>query len=88
MNKKVTTVGGLGNTLELFMVDLEEFSAYLSKKCAASSTVRKEIAGTRETMYIVVQGKAITEIEHLLTVRYCIPKHYIVSEDKLPASKK
>ena len=50
----MTTVGGFGNTMELFGIDLEEFSSYLSKKCAASSTVRKEVAGSRETNSIVV----------------------------------
>ena len=44
-NKKVTQVGGFGNTMELFMIDPEEFSSFLCKKCAASSNVRKDVAG-------------------------------------------
>lgn len=58
-NKKVTVVGHFGNTLELFMVDLEELAQYLSKKCAASATVRKDVMGSRETNYVVVQGKFV-----------------------------
>jgi len=42
------------------MVDTEELRAYLSVKCSASATFRTEIgtqkAGSKETLFIVVQG--------------------------------
>ena len=74
--------------MELFGIDLDEFASYLCKKCAASSTVRKDIAGTRETNYCVVQGKFIAQIEEALTKRYHVPQKYIEIEDKIPSSTK
>lgn len=44
-NKKITTVGGQGNTLQLFLVDYDEMATYLAKKCAASASVCKEVVG-------------------------------------------
>jgi len=35
-----------------------------------------------------VQGKFFKEIEEVLVKRYCIPKHYIEIENKIPESKK
>ena len=62
-NKKITTIGGQGNTLDLFLVDCDEMASYLAKKCAASASVCKEIVGQRETTYCVVQGKWTVEVE-------------------------
>lgn len=87
-NKKVTSVGGPGNTLELFLVDCDELAAYLAKKCAASASVRRDVAGQRETAYCVVQGKWAAEVEQVLVTRYQIPKQYISVVDKLPEKKK
>ena len=59
-NKNVTQIGGPGNTLDLFMIDNEEFRSLLSTKCSASATLRTDGAsaksGSKETLYILVQG--------------------------------
>ena len=74
------------------MVDTEEFRAHLSVKCSASATFRTEIgtskAGSKETLYIVVQGDQANMISVTLQEKYSIPAKYIEVENKLPQKKK
>ena len=87
-NKKQTQVGGPGNPLELFKIDLDELQAYLRKLCQAATTIKSEKINGNDAIYVVVQGKFFKEIEEVLVRRYRIPKTFIEIENKIPDSKK
>ena len=87
-NKKQTQVGGPGNPLELFKIDLDELQAYLRKLCQAATTIKAEKINGNDATYVVVQGKFFKEIEEVLVRRYRIPKTFIEIENKIPDSKK
>lgn len=69
-NKKITTVGGLGNTLELLMIDIDDLRTLLAQTLAAAATINSHAgsakAGSKETYFVQIQGEFCEEIKQIL----------------------
>lgn len=81
-NKKVTLI----NNLELYGINIHEFSRECQHGVAASTTINT-IPGMKSAQ-VQVQGNQVTFVAKLLTEKYQIPKKYIRGLENAPKKKK
>lgn len=81
-NKKVTLI----NNLELYGINIQEFSRECQHGVAASTTINT-IPGMKSAQ-VQVQGNQVTFVAKLLIEKYQIPKKYIRGLENAPKKKK
>lgn len=81
-NKKVTLV----DNLELFGINLNEFSKECQHGVAASTTIIKP--PSKKSDQLLVQGNQVLFVYNLLVEKYKIPKKYVKGLENAPKKKK